>query len=55
MDSEKKVQALPGAPQRPVQTQSVATALASGEVSARTHTHAHTCKFTTLHLFGLEF
>lgn len=41
MDGEKKVQALPGAPQRPVQTQSVATVLASGEVSAHAHTRTH--------------
>lgn len=51
MDGEKKVQALPGAPQRPVQTQSVAAVLASGEVIALTQT----CKYIMLHLFGLEF
>lgn len=47
MDGEEKVQALPGAPQRPVQTQNDAAVFASGEVSL----HTDACKFTMPDLF----
>lgn len=47
MDCEEKVQALPGAPQRPVQTQNDAALFASGEVSL----HMDACKFTMPDLF----
>lgn len=47
MDGEKKVQALPGAPQRPVQAQNDAALFASGEVSL----HPDGCKFPMPDLF----
>lgn len=41
MDHKKKVQALSGAPQRPVQTQNDVAVLASREVSLHTQAHAN--------------
>lgn len=45
MDGQKKVQALPGASQRPVQTQNDAAVLASGEVIVHTQAHANSQRF----------